>query len=83
MSGGKLFSLGVLTKPYHQCTIAGMSIFEQVKAIQINRRLTDVDMAELLGYGHRMVWTRIKCGQNPAGRLFERRALKAFPEIRT
>ena len=72
-----------MTKPYYHCTIVGMSIFEQVKAIQEKNRLTDADMAGLLGYGHRMTWTRIKCGQNPAGRLFERRALKAFPEITT
>lgn len=58
-----------------------MSIFEQVKAIQEKRRLTDGDMAELLGYANRISWSRIKVGMNPASRLFERRALKAFPEL--
>ncbi len=60
-----------------------MDILKQVKAIQEQRRLFDVDMAELLGYRNRTSWAKIKAGKLPAGRFFERRALKAFPEITT
>jgi hypothetical protein len=58
-----------------------MTILELVKKIQVDRSMTDSQMATLLGYKQRENWCRIKAGRAPATVVFEARAIKAFPEL--
>jgi len=58
-----------------------MDILVAVKAIQKVRGLNDTQMSVLLGYKNRAGWARIKGGIVPANRVFEARALRAFPEL--
>ena len=58
------------------------NILEEVKRIQIDRGLTDSQIAELLGYRQRENWTRIKGGRAPANKVFRMRAREAFLELR-
>ena len=59
------------------------NILEEVKRIQVDRGLTDSQVAELLGYKQRENWTRIKGGRAPANKVFCMRAREAFPELRS
>ncbi len=58
-----------------------MDILERVKAIQVERGLTDTQMSTLLGYHNRAGWARIKGGVFSAGKPFQMRAITAFSEL--
>lgn len=57
-------------------------MLEKVKQIQLDRGLTNGEMAKLLGYQNRNAWAKIKAGIEPASEAFELRAFRAFPEVR-
>lgn len=58
-----------------------MDILEEVKRLQVDRGLTDSQMAELLGYKSRISWAKIKGGLVPANEVFQMKVLRAFPEL--
>lgn len=58
-----------------------MDLLEEAKRIQVSRGISNSQMAKLLGYNQRQNWVRIKGGRSLAGRPFQLRFLKAFPEF--
>ena len=67
----------------YTCYTLSMDLLEEVKHIQVERGLTDKQMAEILGYKNRCSWAKIKIGVVPANEVFQMRVLRAFPGFHT
>jgi 3,4-dihydroxy 2-butanone 4-phosphate synthase / GTP cyclohydrolase II len=57
------------------------NLLEKLIAEQGKRKLTNSQMAELLGYNQDVNWVRIKTGRAPVNDKFNMRARRAFPEF--
>ena len=57
------------------------NILDRLIAEQNKRGLTNVQMAELLGYNQDVNWVRIKTGRSPVNDKFSMKARRAFPEL--
>ena len=68
---------------YLLCYSIDMDNLERVKTIQKVRGLNDTQVAHLLGYKNRVSWAKIKAGMVRAHEVFQMRAIRAFPELRS